>query len=821
MPKINLFEISLNKNKMKNQFTFLLFFALNLYGFTQTNLITGIVTDNSEAELIGVNVFVKNTSKGAQTDENGAFEIKNIENGDYVLVISYLGFKTKEVPFSIVNQAVNLGTIKLYEGNELLQAVVIETERENKFSRKKSAYVAKMPLKNIDNSQVYSTVTNQLLVSQSTYSFEDALKNAVGVDKLWSSTGRSGDGAGYYSIRGFSVQPQLVNGVAGITNGFINPSNVERVEVIKGPSATLFGNSITSYGGLINIVTKKPYSDTGGSISLAGGSFDFRKLNVDVNVSANDNLSFRMNAGYQKENSFQDAGFRKSVFAAPSISYKVNNKLTLNFSYEASSNEQTNQTFLFFNRTVPLAFNTVEELNYDINNSLTNNDVVIKNITQNYRAEAAYKISDNWSSQTIVAGGLAKSNGFYTYLWNFADWTDVTNPQPTPYFALNAQNTNARTRTFNAQQNFIGDFKLGSLRNKLLIGVDYLKTGIEDQSSNWGYLHSLNAQGDLIFGEPAINANNLNAALSGLGNVDTNTKQNVFGAYISDIVNILPNLSVMASVRYDRFEYRGDINDPSDDHQEYQESTFSPKFGVVFQPILNELSVFGNYQNSFSYVNPELVPVDISDPTQGTILQAFDLEQANQLEFGIKTNVFNNKLEATVSYYHIEVKDKIMGFGAGKQQDGTVESKGFELEVNASPFNGLNVRGGFSYNDAEVTKSKSRPDLIGVRPAESGSDVLYNFWGDYKFKEGFAKNFGFAAGFNGASDYNTMSDYTNSGGFTLPAYTVFNASVYYENEQFRVSLKGNNITDEIYYSGWTIITPQQTRMFVATLDYKF
>ncbi|GAA3636083.1 TonB-dependent receptor [Flavivirga jejuensis] len=807
---------------MKKQLTFVSFLLLSIFTFAQSGTIKGTIIDASDDTFFGVNVIIKNTTKGAQTNEDGQFEITNIENGDYILSISYLGYKTKEVAFSLNNdQVLDLGSIKLYEGNELLQEVILDTERKNKFSRKQSAYVAKMPLKNMENSQVYTTITNQLLVSQSVNNFEDALKNAVGVDKLWSSTGRSGDGAGYYSIRGFSVQPQLVNGVAGITNGFINPSNVERVEVIKGPSATLFGSTVTSYGGLINIVTKKPYNGNGGSISIAGGSFDYRKLNADINITENENLSLRLNAGYQEENSFQDYGFKKSVFIAPSVSYKISNKLTLNFAYEASDNEQTNQTFLFLNRSVPLVFNTIEALNYDTNLSLTSNDVTINNITQNYRGEIAYKISDNWSSQSIVAGGIAKSNGYYTYLWNYADWTDVSNPLATPYFSLNAQNSDARTKTLNLQQNFTGDFKLGSFQNKLLVGIDYLKSKIIDESSGFAYLHTVTAQGDLPFGEPIINANNIDTALLGSENSDIDINQNVLGAYISNVIKILPNLSAMASIRYDRFNYDGDKNDPSDDEQVYEESAFSPKFGIVFQPILNELSVFANYQNSFSYVSPEIVPVDMNDPDAGVTVQSYDLEHANQLEFGMKTNLFNNKLEATLSFYNIEVKDKIMGFGADKQQDATVKSQGIELEVNTNPISGLNLRGGFSYNNAEVTASISRPDLIGVRTSESGSDILYNFWGDYQFKEGFAKNFGFGAGFNGASDYDTMSDYTITEGFILPAYTIFNASVYYETKKIRISLKGNNLTDETYYSGWSTVTPQQTRAFLANITYSF
>lgn len=116
---------------------------------------------------------------------------------------------------------------------------MVTGERINQFSREQTAYVSKLPLKDLENTQVYSTITNELLVSQTVTNFEDALKNATGVDKLWTSTGRGGDGAGYYSLRGFSVQPQLVNGMPGLTNGTINAANIDRIEVIKGPSATL------------------------------------------------------------------------------------------------------------------------------------------------------------------------------------------------------------------------------------------------------------------------------------------------------------------------------------------------------------------------------------------------------------------------------------------------------------------------------------------------------------------------------------------------------------------------------------------------------
>ncbi|MUU77306.1 TonB-dependent receptor [Winogradskyella endarachnes] len=802
---------------MKNLLSFLTLLLLSSLAFAQDATIKGAVTDNNNSPLVGVNISIKNTTKGTQTDDNGKFVINSIENGDYTLVISYIGFKTKEVLVSVTdNQNVDLSTIILYEGNEILEEVVLDVDRKNKFSRKTSAYVSKMPLKNIENSQVYNTITNQLLVSQSVNTFEDALKNAAGVTKLWSSTGRSGDGAGYYSSRGFAVQPQLVNGVAGITNGFINPSNIERVEVIKGPSGTLFGSSVTSYGGLINIITKKPYSGTGGEITVSGGSYDFAKFNADVNVSANDKLSFRINSGFQQEHSFQDAGLKKSVFLAPSLTYKINNDVTLNFSYEVSDNEQTNETFLFLNRYGTLAFNSIDDLGYDTNLSFTSNDVTINNLTQNFRGEIAWKITDQWSSQTLISGSSAKSLGYYTYLWNYADYTDLSAIVGTENFALYAQDTDSKTKTINLQQNFTGTFKIGDLENKLLVGADYLDYNIIDNSSNWGYLHTINIDGDLIFGEPEINEENLSAALSGIGNVDSDIRQNIFGAYVSDVINILPSLSVMGSVRYDRFDYQGDRNTDTDDDTEYTESTFSPKFGIVFQPILNELSIFANYQNGFSYVNPEYVTTYDDLGNANTTLESFDVEQANQFEVGAKTNLFNNKLEATLSYYNINVDNKY--YWATQTQDLEINSQGIELEVNANPISNLNIHSGFSYNDSEITDSPSARFLEGNRYGESGAEITYNFWADYKF----FKNFGVGAGFNGQSKYDTMTDYQAvTGSFYIPAYTIFNASVYYETDKFRVSVKGNNLTDESYYSGWSTITPQQQRVLLGTFTYKF
>src|SRR5690606_13791743 len=452
-------------------------FLLSYTLCSQNTTLKGSITDNNQTPLTGVNILVKNTNTGTLTDENGFFEITGLEKGNYTLSLRYLGFKTKDIPVSLSGEKeITLDTIVLYEGNELLTEVVINGERRNKFSRKKTAYVAKLPLKDMENTQVYSTVTNEILKSQTVTNFDDALKNATGVEQLWTSTGRGGDGAGYYSLRGFSVQPQLVNGLPGLTNGTINPANIERIEVLKGPSATLFGNAVSSYGGLINVVTKKPYVGTGGELSFTSGSYGLNQIVGDFNtaLSKKETIYFRLNTAYTTEQSLQDAGFRKSFFIAPSLSYKVTNRLSFSFYGEITQAEQPNPTFLFLNRSAPSVASNLDELGYNNKLSFTSNDLTLENPTQNYRVEMDYKLSDTWQSQTLLSTSNTSTKGYYSYLFDYGILEGNT-------FARLVDKQNATTQTTDIPQNFIGDFKIASLRNRVVIGLDYFN---ESQTNN-------------------------------------------------------------------------------------------------------------------------------------------------------------------------------------------------------------------------------------------------------------------------------------------------------------------------------------------------
>src|SRR5690606_22820571 len=154
--------------------------------------------------------------------------------------------------------------ILLKENAQQLSEIIISDYQSVLSDIKRSEFVAKMPLKNLENPQVYNTVSSKLMEEQVVTNFDDALRNVPGIERLWESTGRGGDGAAYYALRGFEAQATMVNGLPGLTNGSLDPANIERIEVIKGPSGTLYGSSLISYGGLINTVTKQPYQYFGG-----------------------------------------------------------------------------------------------------------------------------------------------------------------------------------------------------------------------------------------------------------------------------------------------------------------------------------------------------------------------------------------------------------------------------------------------------------------------------------------------------------------------------------------------------------------------------
>ncbi|WP_256012268.1 TonB-dependent receptor [Desertivirga xinjiangensis] len=798
---------------MKKTITYFIAFIMTLhcamsFAQTRTGAIKGTIRTSEGMSAEAVEVSIKGIAS-TMADANGNYILKNIPAGSYTVVARLVGLAPSTNQVTVTGGSTVTLNITLEASNQQLKEVVIRGGKTNKFSVKESEYVSKMPLANIENPQVYAVISKELMADQIVTNFDDALKNAPGIDKLWSSTGRAGDGAGYFSLRGFAVQPTLVNGLPGLTNGSLDVSNVERIEVIKGPSGTLFGSSLVSYGGLINTVTKQPFSTTAVDVNYTAGSYGLNRITADVNtpLDADRKVLFRMNAAFHEESSFQDAGFRKSLFFAPSLSYHVNDRLSLLLNAQFLSSEGTNPTMLFFNRSAPLRSSTLDALGYNNRRSYTSDNLTMRNPVTTMQAQMKYKLSDQWTSQTLVSRGSARSKGYYTYLFEGA-----ASGVGTGVFARYITDQNSNTETTDIQQNFIGDFNVGTIRNRVVVGLDYYNNTALSNNSNYAGFGTVNPQE-----EPEIPENlttqAADAAITAAGyGGSMRATQNVYSAYISDVVNITPALSAMASLRIDHFR-NGGLSASED--EKYDQTALSPKFGLVYQVLQDKLSLFGNYMNGFTNVAPRTQVID------GTsVLTTFEPEHANQFEAGIKGDLFNGKLSGSLSYYDIKVSNVISSSTDVNVsiQGGEQYSKGFEAQFTANPVSGLNIIAGYSYNKSKLTNVSDETE--GRRPVGAGPKDLVNFWASYKFQAGPVKGLGLGFGGNYAGK-NNITDNSIVGVFTLPAYTILNASASYGSGPFTFGLKLNNLTNKEYYKGWTTLEPMAPRTFVGSIGYKF
>jgi iron complex outermembrane recepter protein len=757
-----------------------------------SGVIEGKVTTSDGSPAANVSVIIKETGKGAVTNESGEFRFKNVQNGTYQLEVSLIGFETISKKVEVTENKTVSVYIEINSSSQRLEEVVVSTGG-NRFAKKESDDVSKLSLKNIENPQVYSVVGKELMKEQLITDYNAAFKNIPGAGiPIIYNQGRS-----TATSRGFTTANLVRNGVGGFIYTSIDPANLERIEVIKGPSATLFGSTLSSFGGLFNRVTKKPFETFKGEISYSGASWDLNRITVDINTPLDKEKKalFRFNGAVHNERSFQDAGFSKNFLLAPSLSYQVNDRLTLLLDVEMSGYKATSPTRLAPNTRGNI--HSVEKLGMPYKLSFANNTIFYTSQQLNVFGQIKYKLSQRWTSQTVFSRTRSSSDGYTVALTMPTDSTirqQVTS-QEYPYYGTNIQ------------QNFKGDFYIGNVRNRVVIGADLYSL----RSSRNDTLRNMPA---LNYKKPGAAYNNFTiervspmfAAANFLNYI--RVRDNTYSAYVSDVINVTEQLLAMASLRVDHYRNMGEYWPGQDSVAgAYNQTALSPKFGLVYQVVKNQVSLFANYMNGFENVSG-------ADAYGNT----FKPQQANQWETGIKLDALNNKLNATLSYYDISVTNMTRDDPDNanfKLQDGTQQSKGFEAEVIANPIPGLNIVAGYSYNKSKLEKANK--SIEGLRPASAGPERTANGWISYRFVKGKAKGLGVAFGGN----YGSQSFQTNTAtyAFTIPSYTVLDASLFYDQPVYRIGLKVDNITNEKYWSNR--LAAQNPARITVNLTFKF
>ena len=803
---------------MKSLFTIFIAISLlaSLNSFAQSSgKISGKVSLVDGQPFGSASVSLLETKKTTLTDANGNYTFSNLVDGSYTVRIQVLGAAQKDLQVTVSSGQSVIANYQLSKENvQALQEVTI-AGATNKFSKKESIYIARLPLKNLENPQVYSSIPKELIQEQMATDLGSIGKNVPGAGiPMIANQGRV-----TFRSRGFDTEPNARNGVAGAAFASIDPANLERVEVIKGPSTTLFGNSISSsYGGLYNRVTKKPYNGFGGEVSYFGGSWNFNRVAVDVNtpINADKTALFRLNGATSFEKSFQDQGFTNSVSLAPSFSYQVTDRLSLLLDVEFGQAKGT--SVVRFNPFIPNPKTTLNltasnksivDLQFPYDKTFTGNDLPYQTQMLNIFAQANYKISESWTSQTIVSRARSSINGYITALRGTAD-TRISPQIITGYTAFIATDI---------QQNFIGDFKVANLRNRLVVGADYYNNynDFDRVTVNYPAVDFVNVPSTYRISRFKIDSLGSRGSLRKEYNRD-----NTYSAYASDAINVTDRLLVMLSLRVNHFvnngvynittgQLAGGLTNAGIQSGPYKQTNLSQKLGLVYEISKDNLSVFGNYMNGFFNKSGSTFDGSTIKP-----------EHANQLEFGVKGDLFNHKLTGTVSYYDIRVVDVLRNDpnNAGdvnnyQIQDGTQLSKGLEIDLTANPITGLNIIGGYAYNDSRLTDSE--PETNGLRPGLSGPPHTFNFWASYRFSQGKLEGLGIGFGGNiGSKSYHTNTVMTK---ISIPSYKMFDASIFYDQPKYRIGFKVDNLTSE---KAWSVrLTPQAPARFVGSVTLKF
>jgi iron complex outermembrane recepter protein len=754
------------KRQLQNSFS-VLFIILCTIVCAQTGSIKGVIktSDGKPAEFI--NIGIKGTSKGTATNNKGEYEIKNIESGSYTLITSFVGLQPKEQVVEVkANEETIVPEIVLNEDQKLLNEVVINANT-NKFAKKGSDYIARMPLKNIENPQVYSVISNDLIKEQVSVDPREVLRNATGAAPVTYPAGGLG-----ITSRGFSTGVNARNGMeTAASRSSIDIANVDRIEVIKGPSGTLFGASISSFGGVVNLVTKKPVDAFKIDASYTFGSYGLNRISADINTPLNKERTvlFRLNTAVNKQNSFLNYGHNNAFIIAPSLLYKVSDRLTVLADAEFLS---INQTRVMYTRVnAPSGFDSPDDIPLAYNKTLFLDDANAKTNSNKAFLEARYQLAENWTSSTLFS--FVSEQAIHSYQY-YPTWLTPTKVGRNVLIYGPIYNNYT-----NVQENITGKFTTGFIKHNVLIGASFRYYNGEFNYSTIpakaGFIDTIDIIANPNF--TALNKAKIDQVMLAKGAMVPFgvSKQNTLSGYVTDVLNFTDRLSLMLSLRVDHYDYKGYTGS-----EPYKQVSLAPKVGAVYQIIKNQLSVFANYMSGFQNLAPIIQP-----PPDGSRLVLKPIF-ANQSEGGIKAELFQRKANITVSYYNIAIDNATRTNSEGITiQDAKQLSKGVEAEMILNPIAGLNIIGGYAYNDNRIIKT-TNPAIEGNKAAGAPATVV-NYWISYKFQR-VIKDVGIGFGGNYVEKAYLATDNI----YFIPKYNVLNAALFYDQARWALSFKLNN-----------------------------
>ncbi len=614
-----------------------------------------------------------------------------------------------------------------------------------------------------------------------------------------------------YKVRGFTTFLYR-NGLQQFAQNYLDTSNVQSIEVLKGPAAILYGR--VEPGGIIDIVTKRPLETPYYSVQEQVGSYGLTRTTVDATgpLTADKSLLYRFNGDYYREDSFRDFVNDRQVFLAPTISWRPIEQFKINVDFEYQHRVYVDDYPLF-----PAVGGAPAQI--PVSRYLQQPGVLSNPPNEFDKKLIAYDWKWDFMPDWSLTNRLSYTNSvFRTADSGSYSFNPVTGIMSTAIFNYPGYDQQELATNVDLK----GKLVTGPLQHSLLLGYDHFIYVWPLQN-----FFSSNTENINIYYPTYAPLQNLYANAPGLWSVQ---RQKWDGLYGQDMISAFDDrVHLLLGGRFDwsrtgaTTQYANPYVAQASFRDRYDHG-FSPRIGLLVQP-LPWLSLYGNFTQSLGANNGTTASNTVVLPPQKGL----------QWEGGVKAEFFDKRLSASIAYFDI-TKTNITEPDPTNPNNvllvGKVRSQGLEFDLTGRVNANWSVIANYTHDDVRVVQGVERPNYATEITTEQaiagnvmpGSPRNYgNLWVKYE-ADGAFKGLSVAGGVTAVSSQ--FGDYANS--FTLPSYALLNGMISYQFKYngytITAQLNAKNLTDTRYFSSAanrTTIIPGAPQTFIGSLRLEF
>ena len=643
------------------------------------------------------------------------------------------------------------------------------------------AAVTRNGLRTKEIPQTVDTLNIQKNKNYGTNDLSSILEGNAGIDAAYDMRGES------IMLRGFNADANDIyrDGVRESGQVRRSTANIERVEILKGPSSVLYGR--TNGGGVINMVSKYANFKQSRNVGVSLGSWENRSLNVDVNEVLNPHVALRLSGEVGRANSFRSGIDSKNAMISPSITLRFGSlKWTGQYTYDKVKRTPDRGP----------SKNVYDHFNLSYRTGFAHPNDFVEDKLQVWRSNLEYAFNERWNLQWQLAHRRAAQDFDHFYagringsqiVRNYA-WQQTDNKTLSSSFTLN------------------GDYQIGRFDNHLTVGFDASR---ENRNPTLGYRGSFTVPIDPYNRDTWLPSGRLQPILT-----QNQHKADSYGLFVQNIFSLTPQLKFVAGGRYDKYTFRSE-NKLRNTSQSYSGHSFSPNFGAVWD-ITPAHTVYAGYNKGFSpYGGRSYMSIDAVNAAANSNTSP---EYAKQYETGIKSSWLGGKLDTTLALYQIERYN--IRYRPDPQNDpfhwevsGKHRSRGAELSaIGQIVPQKLYLRGSFGVMQAKVVKDDATPNNVGQHLSGTSS-VTGNLFFRYTPT---AKLYG-EVGITGSGK---RYGYTRAGAADhLPGFARVDAMVGWNWKQLNTTFAVGNLFDRKYWRSDAM--PAAPRNYTLRVNYSF